>query len=157
MKKLLPILFLILGGAAGAGAGMFFMPAPTEEKAEESEGKKQDKAADHDPKTSEYVKLENQFVVPVIEDGDVVSLVVLALSLETVPGMKEEIYKREPKLRDLFLQTLFDHSNLGGFSGSFTSAGNMRTLRMLLLEIAQEHVGDGVIEVLIQDIARQDI
>ena len=68
----------------------------------------------------EYVKLNNQFVVPVVEDGRVAAMVVLSLSLEVEAGNTEAVYQREPKLRDAFLQVLFDHANVGGFCGSFT-------------------------------------
>ena len=63
----------------------------------------------------EYVKLSNQFVVPVVKGKTVVSLVVLSLSLEVPEGQKDAVFRREPKLRDSFLQVLFDHANIGGF------------------------------------------
>ena len=62
----------------------------------------------------------------------------------------------EPRLRDAFLQVLFDHSNLGGFDGVFTSAANMRALRNALRTEAQRIIGPNVYDVLITDIVRQD-
>ena len=51
---------------------------------------------------------------------------------------------------------LFDHANLGGFEGEFTSANNLSVLRAALLEVAQKDMGPIVTDVLIADIGRQD-
>jgi hypothetical protein len=100
--------------------------------------------------------MSNQFVIPVVDQGKVVSMVILALTLEVGIGTTEVIYAREPKLRDAFLQVLFDHANSGGFDGSFTDAPNLMLLRKALLEAAQTAIGPNVSDVLISDIARQD-
>ena len=104
----------------------------------------------------EYVKMNNQFVVPVVEEGRVTAMVVLSLSLEVTTGSTEAIYAREPRLRDAFLQVLFDHANVGGFSGSFTDGANLVVLRNSLKESAILTMGTVVTDVLITDIARQD-
>lgn len=104
----------------------------------------------------EYVRMNNQFVVPVLEGGQVVSLVILSLSLEVTPGSSQDIYAREPKLRDAFLRVLFDHANAGGFRGSFTDGANLTLLRNALMEQARTICGELVRDVLISDIARQD-
>lgn len=104
----------------------------------------------------DYVKLSNQFVVPVVEDGKVVALVILSLSLEITPGATEAVYAREPRLRDEFLQVLFDHANAGGFRGSFTDGANLLILRRALAETAHEVMGEIIRDVLISDIVRQD-
>jgi hypothetical protein len=155
MSKLIPLAMLAVGFGAGAATAFFSGPTgadqgeqkpdalqPTEEKAR--------------PEKSEFIKLSNQFVVPIILNEKVSSLVVLSLSLETVPGMREAIYEREPKLRDAILQVLFDHSNMGGFTGAFTKSNSLDLLRTSLREIVQMEFDKGVIEVLITDIARQD-
>ncbi|MFY8145464.1 MAG: flagellar basal body-associated FliL family protein, partial [Rhodobacter sp.] len=103
-----------------------------------------------------YVKLNNQFVVPVMAEGRVSSLVVLSLSLEVTPGQVERVYEMEPKLRDAMLQVLFDHANSGGFNGSFTDGANLVLLRAALLETALRIFGKDVTDVLIVDIVRQD-
>ena len=82
---------------------------------------------------------------------------VLSLSLETVPGLTETVFAHEPKLRDLFLQVMFDHANMGGFQGAFTQSSNLETLRRALREVAQAQLGPDVTNVLIVDIVRQDI
>ena len=83
-------------------------------------------------------------------------MVVLSLSIEVQAGNTEAVYQREPKLRDEFLQVLFDHANAGGFEGSFTDTANMTDLRRALTEASQSVLGDLVLNVLIPDIARQD-
>jgi hypothetical protein len=83
-------------------------------------------------------------------------MVILSLSLEVATGTSEQVYSREPKLRDGFLQVLFDHANSGGFKGSFTDSSNLVLLRRTLMETARSILGEVVQDVLISDIARQD-
>lgn len=164
MKKLLPLVLLLVGSGAGVGAGIFLRPnseetheqAPNDELHEERP-KKEAYDPDNPPAEMEYVKLSNQFVVPVVKGKTVVSLVVLSLSLEVPEGQKDAVFRREPKLRDSFLQVLFDHANIGGFDGAFTDADNLTVLRDALREIGQKNMGTEVIkDVLILEIARQD-
>ncbi len=105
----------------------------------------------------DYVKLNNQFVIPIVADGRVASLIVLSLSIEVPFGRREAILQKEPKVRNSFLQVLFDHANMGGFEGEFTSPTKLSGLRMALREIAQRDIGREIVyNVLITDIARQD-
>ncbi|WP_299047542.1 flagellar basal body-associated FliL family protein [uncultured Tateyamaria sp.] len=159
MKKLLPLILLLVGLGAGVGAGVFLRPDP--EPVEVVEGEMpQDASMPADPPEDtlnrEYVKMNNQFVVPVVNDDTVQALVVLSLSLEVPAGQKDAIYSREPKLRDSFLQVLFDHANVGGFDGAFTNSNNLAVLRAALREVAQKDMGDQITDVLIVEIARQD-
>ncbi|NBE07379.1 flagellar basal body-associated protein FliL [Paragemmobacter ruber] len=148
MKKLiLPVVLGMFGLGVGAGAGYFLRKDATATTAEDAE----EPAA-----PPEYAKLANQFIVPVLEDGAVVSLVVLSLSLEVSEGATELVYQNEPKLRDEFLQVLFNHANSGGFRGSFTDSANLVPLRMALFEAASVVMPGVVTDVLIGDIVRQD-
>jgi flagellar protein FliL len=164
---LLPALLGLVGLGAGAGAGLFLRPeaepethaAGTADHVAEAEadGEAPDEAhAEDEGAGPDYVKLNNQFVVPVVQEGRVAAMVVLSLSLEVEPGSTETVYQREPKLRDVFLQALFDHANVGGFSGSFTDGSNLVVLRTTLKEAAALVLGATVRDVLITDIARQD-
>jgi flagellar basal body-associated protein FliL len=159
MRKLLPLLLILIGAGAGVGAGLFLRPVPEAEAAQNPEAA-QDMATEAEPVDPEilpeFVKLNNQFIVPVVEDGRIVSMVILSLSLEVKTGTTEQVYAREPRLRDEMLQLLFDHANTGGFRGSFTDADNMVILRAGLNEIAKKVLGDSVLDVLITDIVRQD-
>ncbi|WP_147111868.1 flagellar basal body-associated FliL family protein [Tateyamaria sp. syn59] len=159
MKKLLPLIFLLVGTGAGVGAGIFLRPEPepiaemdAEMAAETVE--KSDDATDISDR--EYMKMNNQFVVPVVSGDSVEALVVMSLSLEVLAGQKDAIYSKEPKLRDSFLQVLFDHANVGGFDGAFTNANNLAVLRGALREVAQKDMGEQITDVLIVEIARQD-
>ncbi|MEY4304153.1 MAG: hypothetical protein RIT52_328, partial [Pseudomonadota bacterium] len=159
IRKILPLLLALVGLGIGAGAGFFLRPAPEPVAAEgeaAEHGAADQKADDHAEAGSEvlpeYVKLNNQFVVPVMDGGKVISMVILSLSLEIEPGKSQDIYAREPKLRDVFLQVLFDHANAGGFQGSFTDGSNLVLLRKALLESATGVMGEMVKDVLISDI-----
>jgi flagellar protein FliL len=158
IRKILPLILALVGLGVGLGAGLALRPAPDPEAEHAEEAPvAPTEAAEIDPETApEYVKLNNQFVVPVLTAGRVSSMVIMALSLEVTKGSSESIYTREPKLRDVFLQVMFDHANAGGFAGSFTDGSNLVLLRKALLEAAQGAVGEAVLDVLISDIARQD-
>lgn len=165
IKKILPILLLLVGTGAGVGAGIALRPAPEEHVETEVHAAEEDEhAAEHEekdpenpPAEKEYVKLNNQFVVPIVKDHRVTSLVVMSLSIEVPEGQKDAVFLREPKIRDAFLQVLFDHANVGGFDGAFTDANNLAVLRNSLKEIARKVLGkDQVSDVLIIEIARQD-
>ncbi len=184
LRKLFPLLLALVGLGGGIGAGLFLRPtaevgehaaAEGGEQASEAQGngtetavKTEAAADDHGGASTsgelgdgsedgpEYVKMNNQFVVPVVKDGRVDAMVVLAISLEIEPGNTETVYSREPKLRDAFLQVMFDHANVGGFSGSFTDSSNLVVLRANLKEAAAMILGTVVRDVLITDIARQD-
>jgi flagellar protein FliL len=163
LAKLLPVILALVGLGGGVGAGLFLRPDPTAEDHVSEAANDGDHAEPGDDEegnrgdgTPEYVKLNNQFVVPVVEKGRVAAMVVLSLSLEVAPGDTEAVYLREPKLRDVFLQVMFDHANTGGFSGSFTDGSNLIVLRTSLKEAAAQVLGPGVSDVLITDIARQD-
>lgn len=147
MKKLLPVIIGLIALLAGAAAGYFLRP----HTGNEAEVKTEEPAA-----LPDYVKLNNQFVVPVLDHGRVVSMIILSLSLEVTPSSSERVYEIEPKLRDAFLQVLFDHSNAGGFGGSFTDGANLVLLRRALLEVAKSILQETVTDVLIVDIVRQD-
>lgn len=171
MRLLLPIVLLLLGLGGGVGAGLFLGAGDADpnsetaatdpdetETAEATEGATS--AAGEDTQAAggqtEFVRLNNQFVVPIVQDGSVRSLVVMALALEVDLGQNSVVFDREPRLRDAFLQVLFAHANAGGFDGSFTQASAMDPLREGLNEAAQRILGTVARDVLIMDITRQD-
>ncbi len=178
MRKLIPVLLALVGLGGGVGIGLMLRPAAPEghtvqaggehaagdETGAEEGNAKAPEVAEDAPAAEEegeaagpeYVKLSNQFIVPVVEDGRVASMVILSLSLEVTSGSTEAVFAIEPKLRDRFLQVLFDHANAGGFKGSFTDGANLVVLRRTLKETARMAAGNMVLDVLIADIARQD-
>lgn len=165
IAKLVPVIIMLVGLGIGVGAGFLLKPAPAaDDGAHATEGEAahgEEKADDHETAADsehppEFVKLNNQFVVPVLENGRIVSMVMLSLSLEVTTGSTPATFAVEPKLRDEFLQVLFDHANAGGFRGSFTDAANLVTLRRALTEVGKGILKDKLVDVLITDIARQD-
>ncbi len=173
MKKLLPIILLLLGAGGGVGAGLFLRPPPPEPEEMalcEAETCPEEAAASEGPTAGEeiaaegeafgggpeYVALQRQMIVPIVSDDQVISLVVLSLSIEVQAGYSADVYDREPKLRDAFLQVLFRHANTGGFNGAFTSGEKMNDLRKALNGAAQQVLGAVAIQVLVTDILRQE-
>lgn len=166
MRKLLPVLLALLGTGAGVGAGLVLSggDAPAAETAdadgcvpcETALAETLPPVADAPAVGREYVKMNNQFVVPVITEDRVTALVVASLSLEMTAGQTTTVYDYEPKLRDVFLQVLLDHASIGGFEGQFTTGPRMDRLRQALLEAAKPVLGSKVHAVLITEIARQD-
>lgn len=168
LKIVMPVVFLCAGLGIGVGAGVFLAPADTPEDvagAKEQPKKAKDKKASAGAKSKdkkdgkgeyEYLKLTKQFVIPVVEDDQISAMVTMSLSLAVKPAATERFYAIEPKLRDSFLQVLFDHANTGGFDGAFTQSGNLDVLRKSLFEVAHKDLGDDVSQVLIMSINRQD-
>ncbi|MEM8981232.1 MAG: flagellar basal body-associated protein FliL [Pseudomonadota bacterium] len=173
---MLPLILTLFGLGAGVGAGWFLKPAqeppnkkgdaasltnaemkPEDAGSSAADMKKPDKMDEDTNGRSEFVKLNNQFVVPVVSNSSVSSLVVMSLSLEVETGLREVVFQREPKLRDALLQVMFDHANIGGFDGAFTEAGNLDILRSGLTDTARQILPKGVFGVLIVDLARQDL
>ncbi len=181
MKLILPIVMLLVGAGAGVGAGLFLSPtaktdidhadADAADADHDGEDHGDNHSDDHaDASTDdhggeeasttsgyEYARLNNQFIVPVVNGARVTSLVVLSLSIEVSAGEKDVVFQREPRVRDALLQVMFDHANMGGFDDVFTSTDNMGTLRAALRNAAREVSGESVNDVLVLDVLRQEI
>ncbi|WP_298851060.1 flagellar basal body-associated protein FliL [uncultured Ruegeria sp.] len=166
VAKLIPVIFLIVGLGSGIGVGLVFAPAEkAEDGAYEKEAAGQEKESGKKSEKSRkkgeeegfgYLKMTKHFVVPVVKDDRIEAMVTLALSLEANSAITEMFYANEPKLRDGFLQVLFDHANTGGFDGIFTESRNLDVLRKSLLEVARKDFGEDVSKVLIMSVNRQD-
>ena len=164
MKKLLPIILLLVGIGAGVGAGLALRPEPTPveptegaESADHAEKSDKKDQEDGPPSGREYVDLVDQFIVPVVNDDAVASLILITLTIEVESGNREAIFESEPRLRGALLQAMFDHANIGGFNGAFTNSSKLDRLRETFLEVAQKAYGDEITDVLIVQITRQDI
>lgn len=175
MKLLLPLILLIVGTGGGVGAALFLAPPADETMAEEgscdchtldhndlvAEADPEEEPIQADPNDPaaglEYARLNNQFIVPVVEGDRVTALVVLSLSVEVTVGSKDLVFQREPRLRDALLQVMFDHANVGGFDGVFTASDNMGNLRAAMRNVARQTVGPEVSNILILDVVRQEV
>lgn len=172
----------VLGLLGGGGAGLFLKgppppepetaadpaqpqpdiagsnePPPPPENAVSSDMAEMTDADDEDQPKRDFVKLEKQFVVPVLEDERVSSLVVLSLAIEVDEGATDVVFSREPKLRDAFLQALFTHAQSRGFDGAFTARHRLDDLRRALVAAARDVLGGMAHNVLLTNIVRQDI
>ena len=155
MLKLLPLLLLLVGAGAGIAAGHFMAPEPALDGAVKANATPSDPG--EETGETEFVKLNNQFVVPVVLNEKVASLIVMSLSIEVETGGQEAVFSHEPRLRDAFLQVMFEHANMGGFNGAFTATSNMRLLREALKQAADDVMQGHITDVLIVDIVRQDV
>ncbi|TBX28471.1 flagellar basal body-associated FliL family protein [Nioella sediminis] len=176
IRLLLPVFLLLVGLGGGVVAGKMMSGGGEETAAdnhseddghggdeghgadeEDGHGSSDGHGEEADPNSPyEYVRLNNQFVVPLIRHGSVRSLVVLTLTIEVESGENELVYDREPRLRDALLRVMFSHANVGGFDGSFTAVESMAPLREGLREAARQVLGAVAHDVLIMDIVRQD-
>lgn len=184
MKMLFPVILAIIGLAGGVTAGHFLKPASDPAMTAEGDhgapaadhgdgghgGGHMDPppedpstipaAADHDPEEDgkyEYIALDKQFVVPLVNETRVQAMIILSLSLEATLDGVDMVHRRSPKLRDVFLQVLFRHAHSGGFDGVFTGGQAMADLRAGLRDAAKGVLGDAVHDVLVTDIVRQDM
>lgn len=160
-RFLLPLVLAIVGIGAGVGAGLAMRPGANETEqaapgAETGSGGAERPSPDATG-NRDYVKLNDQFIVPIIHDTQLDSMMIVSLGLEIDEGTRENIYAIEPKLRDILLQVMFDHANMGGFNGVFTQADTLDVLRRALTDAARQITGPVLHKVLIRDIARQDL
>ena len=154
IAKLLPVLILVLGVAGGLGAGLWLRPDPPPP---EADAEASAPPAPPEAPTQELAlyELHDQFLVPLLRDERLVSVIVISLALEVAPSALDAVRRAEPRLRDRLLQAMFDHANDGGFHGVFTANNTMTLLRRALLEAAQDVLGaDAVSGVLVTDILR---
>lgn len=154
MKKLLPVILALVGLLAGAGAGWSLRPGAERASADAGD----DTAAHYSPAPSntETLRLPGQFVVPLLEDGRVRTMVVLSLALELTEDHNVSLQRQEARLRAVLLQVMFDHANTGGFEGVFTSGEALLLLRRTLREAARAELGAVVHDVLITELLRQE-
>lgn len=159
VRILVPVIGLAVGLGAGAGAGFYLKGSGKPEDPKDAEAGAEEAPQEvHEERSgvTDFAELTNQFVVPVVRGGSVRALVVLSITLEVAQGASETVFSIEPRLRDAFLQVLFEHSNMGGFDDNFTQTERLSLLRQGLREAASRLLGPDVRDVLIVDIVRQE-
>lgn len=154
-RLILPALGLTAGLGAGVAGAVFLKESPVTDEATGEATQAEEPVADLGP--TDFAELNNQFVVPVVKDGSVRALVVLSITLEVAQGGSQAVFSIEPRLRDAFLQVLFEHSNMGGFDDNFIQNERMSLLRQGLREAASKLLGTEARDVLIVDIVRQEV
>lgn len=104
-----------------------------------------------------YYRFSREFIVPLINDGRVSSLVILNINLEVDSTASQTLFSMEPALRDNIMTTLITLSNDGRTFESISSIENYESLRAMILMNLKTAVPSGINNVLILDMARQDI
>ena len=174
MKLVITSIVAVIFIAAGSFAGVMLKPA-TEvsaspvsgeeggaEKGGDYAGDKKAKKGDKYDKpassgASAYYKFSREFVVPIMRGGQVKSLVILHISLETDTETSDSLFTEEPKLRDNIMTTLIELSNDGRTLEELTNVNNYETIRSMILMNLNDAISDGIKNVLIVDVAKQDL
>ena len=173
LKLLLPLVLGLFGLAGGVGAALYLAPDEPAPEIETPDALAEDmtdpcgpglaSASTDTPAVApqaegetEFARMSNQFVVPIVKGGEVQALIVMSLTIEVAAGGTDAVHEREPRLRTSFLQAMFNHANSGGFEGNFTTSRNLEVLREVLLIRAREVIGSPVRDVLITEMVRQD-
>ena len=107
--------------------------------------------------SSSYYKFSREFVVPIMRGGQVKSLVILHISLETDSATSEKLFSEEPKLRDNIMTTLISLSNDGRTLERPTEINNYETIRSMILMNLKDSIDSGIKNVLIVDMAKQNL
>lgn len=158
IKKLLPILLILVAFVGGVAGGTFLKPAEETppETAETEEAEKPKEEGKEGETEIAFFKFPRQFFVPVMRGDRMDSVMILSLTVEYKKENEEDVFKMEHRLRDAFLRSLMVYANTGGFDGNFTAEAHMGRLKESLVKTAQKTVGELVADVLIEDIARQE-
>ena len=104
-----------------------------------------------------YYRFSREFVVPIMRDDRISSLVILNLNLEFNSSASQELFSLEPKLRDNIMTTLIKLSSDGSTLDAVTDTGNYETIRSTILRNLQSAISSDIRNVLILDMAKQDL
>lgn len=104
----------------------------------------------------EFLNFKRQFVVPVLRDDSVSALILLNIAIETPAGKRDDMYRLEPRFRDAFIRELLQLSDSGYFDAELTSPETYEVIRETLYRAASDISNEGVGDVLILDLTRQD-
>lgn len=184
MRRLVPILVVVLGLGAGIGAGVALKPANkvgANESAENGAGAEKEKGksdvadkdgkgkAIPDPGATEapkdetkvkertYVSIGTQTIIPVVEGERTRALMLFELAVDVDPSAHDQAVMLEPRLRDAFLRELLKMSSTGAFSETYTEDWVIDELRKNLGNAARRFLGDGMREILVLDVIRQEL
>lgn len=157
MKKMLPVLLLLLGIGGGGAAGFFLKPAPELPEGEDQAAAPAEIQSADEKTTRNYIKVGRQTIVPVVEGGQTTALMLFELAIDVPSSRAGDVHDMEPRLRDAFLRELFRMSHTGAFLNNFTDDRIIEELRQSLTRAAREHLGNDVKEVLILDVMRQEL
>jgi hypothetical protein len=109
------------------------------------------------PGTVDYFKFTREFVIPVMRESRVESLVILNINLEVDSNVTSKLFAMEPKIRDNIMTTLIELSNDGATLEAIASLENYESIRATVLMNLQKVVPEGIKNVLIVDMAKQQL
>jgi flagellar protein FliL len=152
MKLPLVMIGVALGLAVGGAAGTYWY-LTSAEGASAKEG-----ASAHEVQTGDhaFIDMDRKFVVPLVRGNRVRSLVVIDLRLEVESSAETRAQELKPKIRDLFLDTLYAMAVAGSFDGDLYSNNVQGEMRARLLEAARQVLQDDATAILIGELLRQD-
>lgn len=136
------------------------------EKTEEHGSQPAEKKDSHSSKDShgnptagavDYFKFTREFVVPVMRESRVESLVILNINLEVDSRVSSKLFAMEPKIRDNIMTTLIELSNDGSTLEAIANLENYESIRATVLMNLQRIVPEGIRNVLIVDMAKQQL
>ncbi|WP_156945544.1 flagellar basal body-associated FliL family protein [Hyphomonas johnsonii] len=172
------VLCIVAGGIGGhflksGGGGASGPAAHAEDAADDGHGKSEEsghakpekaKSGHGDDSSDEislsgvdYFKFSREFVVPIMRDNKVVSLVILNINLEVDSSLSRKLFSMEPKIRDNIMTTLVELSNDGRTLESVANLENYESIRSTVLMNLQKVAPAGIRNVLIVDMAKQDL
>ena len=167
ITSVIAIIFVALGSLAGVmlkptvevAANTTSEASEGDYPAEKKDAKKKSDSYDSGGSSGDsvYYKFSREFVVPIMRGGQVESLVILHISLETDEATSDDLFSEEPKLRDNIMTTLIELSNDGRTLIELTDVSNYETMRSMILMNLQSAISDGIKNVLIVDVAKQDL
>ncbi|WOI52687.1 flagellar basal body-associated FliL family protein [Parvularcula sp. LCG005] len=168
MKKILPILVLLIA-ISGAGFAAMTLRGGSSDAAPEAaatkgsvaevsgEGDDGHGGGEGGGDTVAYFGFQRNFIVPVMRNDEVGSLVMISLQIEINDAAEiDRMRAREPRLRDTFMMTLMGLSHDGYFAGDITEPEVYSEIRNRLNETSHALLEDKGGDVLIVDFARQD-
>lgn len=156
--KIVIVVMIIAGFLAGAYGAEMLRPKPELAEGTEAEAAEgHDTAAkDQPPAEAAWFRIPNQFFIPILRNDTVQGVMVLTLTVETTQPQLTAVQQQEHRLRDALLGALMIHANTGGFDGNFTTEVHLAALRKKLVAAGQKVSGQSIVNILIEDIARQD-
>ena len=184
MGRLVPLFLILLGLGAGIGAGIALKPAhkagidastkegagaTTAENKSDPASKNGKGKAIPDPGATEapkdeteikertYVSIGTQTIIPVVEGERTRALMLFELAVDVYPSAHDQAVMLEPRLRDAFLRELLKMSSTGAFTKTYTEDWVIDELRKNLGKAARRFLGDGMREILVLDVIRQEL
>ena len=179
MKHIITAVIAVICIMAGGFAGHFLKTSGSEAPAEAHAGEVKSDGAEKAPKETAskeapskeasskgggeasgevvFYKFSREFIVPILEEERVESLVILNINLEADAELSQELFRLEPKLRDNIMTTLIELSNDGRTFQTITDVQSYEAVRSMILMNLKNVVSEGIHNVLILDMAKQNL